>query len=293
MREPSLRNSRLIIAGGIIAAITLSSAGFFVGRSTSPRAAPSAPIVTTPPVMTVAPVEIKPPRILGRADIIALANLASDAYASGTPLPEDVTALAGRRFELALPFGCEGMSAEKNDDPLRWHYDPAKETLRIRAAPLSWTGAEWGFADPEKAEIQFQGFWVNRPWTSAERCPVARHSLGEEHPIMAEEQSLAVAEIIAGDDAGRDQRPYEIVTRIAPQELGADQGFRLRLMGRLERFGGDGPVTCTQPVAIQQRPICLVTISLDEVRIENSLQNKTLATWRKASGSISNAGNIP
>jgi hypothetical protein len=287
MREPSLRHSRLLISAGLVAAITLSSAGFFVGRSTSPRAAPSAQIFTTPPVMTEDPVEIKPPRILGRADVIALANLASDAYASGMPLPEEATRLTGRRFEIALPFGCDGMSPEKSNGPLRWHYDSVKETLRISAVPLSWTGVEWGFADPEMAETRFRGFWISRPWTSAEICSQT-HSASIESPLaMAEEHGLAIAEVTSGDLDAREQRPYEIVTRVTAQNLAVAQGFRLRLMGRLDRFRGDGAITCKQAEGVERRPVCLVVISLDEVRIENSLKNEVLATWRKSSGSLS------
>lgn len=289
MREPSLRNSRLVIAGGFIAAIALSGAGFLLGRSTSPRPTPPAQVAMTPPVIAMAPTEIEAPRILGRADIIALASRAADAYASGAPLPVEVTALMGRRFELALPFGCEGMAPEKNVAPLRWRYDADKETLRIHAAPTSWTAADWGFTDQGMAGSRFEGFWVNRPWTSAERCPHTGYSSTEGQPVMIAEQTLAVAEVMPGDGETRDRRPYEIVTRLVPQKLAADQGFRLRLMGRIESLSGDRPIECKQTAGIEQRPICLVAISLDEVRVENSLKNETLATWRKSSGSGSNA----
>lgn len=289
MREPSLRNSRLIIAGGFIAAIALSGAGFLLGRSTTPRPTPSAQVVAPAPVVAPTPAKTEAPRILGRADIIALASRATDAYASGMPLPADVTALTGRRFELALPFGCTGMAAEKDDAPLRWRYDAGKETLRIHAAPMSWTADDWGMADQGAAESRFEGFWVDRPWSSAERCPQAYESSTEDQPDIEAENSLAVAEVIAGNDDARDRRPYKVVTRLAPQKLAADQGFRLRLMGRIERLNGDLPVICKQTSGIEQRPACLVAISLDEVRVENPLTNETMATWRKSASSGSNA----
>lgn len=289
MREPSLRNSRLIIAGGFIAAIALSGAGFLLGRSTTPRPTPPAQVAATPPVVAPTPAKIEAPSILGRADIIALANRATDAFASGMPLPADVTALTGRRFELALPFGCTGMATEKEDAPLRWRYDAGKETLRIHAAPMSWTADDWKIADQGTAEIRFEGFWVDRPWSSAERCPQTYASFTEDQPDIKAEHSLAVAEVIAGDDQARDRRPYNIVTRLAPQKLAAEQGFRLRLMGRIERLNGNLPIICKQTSNIEQRPICLVGVLLDEVRVENSLTNEALATWRKSAASGSNA----
>lgn len=289
MREPSLRNSRLVIAGGFIAAIALSCAGFLLGRSTSPRPTPLAETTAPAPETSVVPAEIEAPRILGRADIIALANRATDVYASGMPLPTDVTALAGRRFELALPFGCTGMAAEKDDTPLRWRYDADKETLRIHAAPISWTADDWGVSDQEMAESRFEGFWVSHPWTSAEHCPQAREPFPEDQPAIPAEHSLAVAEAIAGEEKARDPRPYKVVTRLAPQKLAADQGFRLRLMGRIERLNSGLPVICKQTSGFEQRPVCLVSISLDEVRLENPMKNETLGTWRKPTGSGTNA----
>lgn len=285
MREPSLRNSRLVIAGGLIAAIALSGAGFLLGRSTSPRPAPPAQVATTPPTVAVTPTEIEAPRILGRAEIIGLASRATDVYTSGGPLPPDVTALAGRRFDLALPFGCKGMATDKDDAPLRWRYDANKETLRIHAAPMKWAADDWGVADKGVAETQFEGFWVSRTWSSAERCPQVSESSTGNQPDIPAEHSLAVAEVLAGDDEARDRRPYKVVKRLAPEKLAADQGFRLRLMGRIEPLSGGLPIICKQTLGIEQRPICLVGIMLDEVRVENSLTNETLAIWRKSAGS--------
>src|SRR3546814_4330926 len=104
MHEPSLRTSRLVIAGGLGAAIAIAGTGFFLGRMTLPDAEPSS-VAQPAPVVPPSLPKIEAPRILSRADIIALGNRAADALTSGVPLPPDVINAAGRRYAVILPFG--------------------------------------------------------------------------------------------------------------------------------------------------------------------------------------------
>lgn len=281
MHEPNLRTSRLAISGGLVAAIAVAGAGFLIGRTTSPRPEP-APVATVAPVpVAPPPPRIETPRTVGRADIIGFADRAADALAAGAPLPDDVTAIAGRRFELVLPFGCSGAAPEGSTVSPRWSYDPDRQTLRIHAAPTAWDMGDWGAAAaPDGAPRRLEGFWVSRPWSSSEQCPQGHGQAAAVNgqPVTLPGQTLAVAELATGERR-RERRAYETVQRVPADRFDASQGFRLRLIGRIDRLPGGQPVQCVQPAGIEQRPICLVTVALDEIRIENPVGNETLATW--------------
>src|SRR3546814_4245562 len=98
-----------------------------------------------------------------RADIIALGNRAADALTSGVPLPPDVINAAGRRYDVILPFGCDGPAPEESTAPLRWRYDADEQILRVHVASNRWELREWGMAPTDNAETSFQGFWMSRP----------------------------------------------------------------------------------------------------------------------------------
>ena len=241
-----------------------------------PAPQPPAPVVIPPPP------KIEAPRLLGRADIIALGDRAADALTSGAPLPADVANAAGRRFEIMVPFGCDGPAPEGSTASLRWRYDADKQTLRIHAAPARWGADDWGIAQTGRAEpeTRFEGFWITRPWSSAERCPKGSGQAASANgqPVTLPGQTLALAEILQ-QEKRRGDRPYETVQRVTPERVSSAQGFRLRLSGRIERLPGGQSVQCIQPAGIEQRPICLVVASFDEIRIENPATNETLATW--------------
>ena len=117
MQEPSLRTSRLAIAGGILAVFAVGGAGFLLGRATAPDPEVSDPVVTETPAPQPSPTP-EPVRILGRADIIELAEEATDALVAGEPAPAGVRDAIDRRFELAVPFGCAGPAGEESAAPL-------------------------------------------------------------------------------------------------------------------------------------------------------------------------------
>lgn len=51
---------------------------------------------------------------------------------------------------------------------MRWRYDEAAGALRIHVAPATWSTAEWS-RDSATLEAM-EGFWIERPWSSAETC---------------------------------------------------------------------------------------------------------------------------
>ena len=274
MVEPSRSSSRRALAATVAAALGLAGAGFVAGRATR---APT-PVTTPTPEPSAVPTPIvaetpAPAQALGRADLIAAARAAADASASGLPLPADLTALTGRRFDLRLPFGCNGAAAPA--DALGWTFDKEAQTLRVRATPASFAPADWAAA----AEL-VEGFWIEQPWRSVESCQAS------EAAAAPSERTLALAEVHGGDDSRvgrRDGEPFETVAKTAPDALDASQGLRLRLTGRLVAApGSEAPVLCRATPA-GSRPVCLLTVAFDEVAVENPATAATLATW-SASG---------
>lgn len=283
MQEPSLRKSRLIITGGLVAALVTTSLGFYLGRTSAPRAAAQPSPAASPlpvPDFSSAP---EHRRTLGRADIIELAATTADALVAGKPLPEQVRRAMGRRLELAVPFGCGGTAEQGSLDPLRWRYDDREEALRLHVEPTDWSPTDWGLQENAGIEA-IEGYWLARPWTSSSDCPKATNagrSTGVE-PVTLAGQTLAIAQFFTAEskrEGQRGGRAFETVQRIPRGELDVAAGFRLVLSGRIDRVPGGGPVRCIQPGGIEQRPICVVAAKFDEARIENLATGEVVATW--------------
>jgi hypothetical protein len=289
MDEPTLRKSRLALAGGIAAALAVGGTGFLIGRGTSPRSGEpvAAKPVAAAPVVSREPAAPPTPGnpVLGRADIMGLAALGADAVASGQAMPKAIADTAGQRFELRLPFGCRGPADAGSDTAMRWHYDETAKALRVHVAPVVWTRADILDAPGQTtAQGAVEGFWIPRPWTGNEACPTLQDNpapVGTD-AVTLPGQTLAIAQFFDGNGARQGQRngkPYETVVRMQPDELQADQGFQIRIAGRIANIPGQGPVSCRQPAGAEQRPICVVGVTMDEVAIDNPRTGKTLATW--------------
>ena len=275
MREPSVRTSRLAIAGGFSAALAVAAAGFLIGRATIPSQPQAAPA----PLPAAAPAEPASDdrRLLSRGDIASAAREAADALASGTQSPTTLRDLSGRRFLLSLPFGCVGPAGPDSPAQLRWRYDDAAEALRVHVALVAWQPDEWGM--PSDAATAPQGFWIRRPWSSAETCPTAAtddSALGTA-PITLPGQTLAIVGFTA--EPLKPGSAYEAVIRIPRDKLNMAQGLRARISGRIDRFPGDGAIRCVQPAGIEQQPVCAVAAVFDELVVDNPATGETVATW--------------
>jgi hypothetical protein len=290
MVEPSRRVSRLTIAAGAASAIVLVAGGFVLGRTTSsspqpveaaPPSAPTVAVEKQTPVLPASP-------LLGRAELIAAAAAAADSFASSAGAPP-VSELEGRRFELRLPFGCRGPAAPEDDAPLRWRYNEERGTLRLHARPEHWAPEEWlGSAAAERVEA-IEGFWISRPWSSSEACPrvEAAPANGSLTPSPPQE-TLGVAEFFRAGSSRLTRRggeAYETVKKVAPEALNTSMGFRLRLQGHVATLPDGRSFICRAAAGPEQRPVCLLAVSLDTVSFENPATGDTLATWDVASES--------
>lgn len=289
MREPSLRTSRLAIAGALAAACLVTGMGFYLGRTTATDAAREGPGNRAPiPIQAPAVSTIVANSFLDRADVIELAAAAADATASGEALPDRVRNAVGRRVEIALPFGCSGPAEADSEQPLRWRYDEGAETLRLHVAVTPWEPDEWNLDQPT-GDGAIEGFWIARPWSARDECPqpAGRGPSSAPATDLNAERSLAVAQFFRGDarrEALREGRPLQSVQRLSRADPTPGRGFRLMLSGRIDRVPGvqggvSAPVHCIQPGGIERRPRCIVAVTLDEVRIENPASRTVLASW--------------
>ncbi len=284
MQEPSLRASRIAIASAIAVAALAGVTGFYVGRATTERtqmAIRPLPLATP----TRAPSDAAATRgVLGRAELVALAAAAADAAAAGTEPPRSLAEAVGRRFEIRLPFGCDGPAEEASSAAMRWRYDEASNALRLHVAPRVWPVEDWWSGQPPPGVEAVEGFWIMRPWSSSEGCPAseAGSAATDAEPVTLPGQTLAIGTtILADEDRAEDPDPvvYQSVLRVSEDDLDVSAGFRIRITGRIAPVQGDAAVHCHQPAGPEQRPICLVGMVADEMAIENGADDETLATW--------------
>lgn len=280
MHEPSARASRIAIAAGVAAFIIAGGGGFLLGRASAPQIVSPAPVSPpVPPPVPLSPPE--PPRIWGRAEMLELADRATDAFASGKALPEEMAATVGQRFDFVIPFGCDGPSPGDSDATMRWRYDEEEGVLRLHVMPDTWQGADWGLPD-EGEPHGARGFWVPRPWSSSDDCPARDKAAQSPSPPS---QTLALAQFQQGGekDFWRTERPLQKTVRMAPEDFDASRGFRLRLIGRIDQVPGNGPVHCRQPLGSGQRPECVLAMALHEIRLEDGAGGPPLAIWEDRS----------
>ena len=278
MREPSPRSSRLAIGGGLAAAIVIATAGFLVGRESAPDPAPATIVMPPSPATSPSSVPAKSAvTMLGRAELLALAGGAADAFAAGKSAPAELAAAAGRQFDLVLPFGCSGPN-DPAATAMGWQYDTATGTLRVSVTPVAWSGPDWHVRQGDEMATA-TGFWINRPWSSSEHCParIGDFMPSGTSPVTLPGQTLAIATFGADAPLARAGRAFETVQRIA--QFDGSQGLRLRILGRLARTEAGSTVRCVQPAGIEQRPICAIAATIDEVRIELPTTGATIATW--------------
>lgn len=282
MQEPTPHSSRLALAGGLVALLAVGGGGFFVGRSTAPEPAPvraTAPGPTPAPVTLPPPTVIAPPPTLERTALLDLVADAVDAASGSLPPPEAVRSAAGRRFDLVLPFGCEGPVEGPRTTPFGWQYDEAKTTLRVWINPTRWNRATWALDHREEDKSAFEGFWIATPWSTATKCPAP--SSGGTVPAADPgqvEHEVAIARLIEGE-VDKSPRRLEIVKRMEPGDFDPARGFALRVTGRTQSAEAGGPVQCVQHGGRQQRPQCVIIGHFSELRLENLKTDDVLAVW--------------
>lgn len=277
MREPTPRTSRLAITAGFAVALALVGAGFLAGRNaaTSPKGPQSEPTPTTFVEPTPAAVVAAS---LSRADLLALAAYAADAFSSEGPTPAAVSAAAGRRFDLILPFGCEAADAHGSTGSMRWSFDASAEKLTVAIDPVTWPASDGDSADDDAKKV-LRGFWIARPWSSATTCEGSQKLIESTagQTLTPPNSTVGIARLAANGD--EKVRAFEVVQRSASEDFDPQRGFQFRISGRLRTGSEGGPMKCLQSGGSEQRPVCLIIGTFTEVRIENPKNGNVLASW--------------
>lgn len=283
MKEPSPRSSRLVLAGSMAVAIAVGSAGFVLGRRSVMIPRPIAAASTLPVPAPTAPQTPDRTAELDRAGLIALAAQSADAIARGEPLPREARSAVGARFSLGIAFGCAGPLADGDRTGTGWRYDPTAGALRLQVAPVRWPLTDWRPQDAPVGVEAIEGFWIPRPWTGSETCPARTEpaSVPGIEAVTLAGQTLGVGQVFteASPRSGQRDKPYAAVLRVQPEAVRTEHGFRLRLTGRIAAMPGGEAVQCRQPGGPEQRPICLVAATFDEVTVENATTEEVVARW--------------
>lgn len=256
---------------------TAPQAGNDSGNDANAAAPANVAAVEPPP-----PAAPLPPSRLARADLISAATVAADATASGASLPESNLALVGRGFEVRLPFGCEGPAAFDGRRWAAWSLNAETQVLKLGARTEISQAEPWVQAVTSGTEHEaVEGFWLRRPWSSAEACP-PNASAVEPQGEAPEPQTLALAQLFAPGaprTLRRGSRPYSATVKLAGDAPAAPYPFRLVLSGRVTGFADRQPVHCWQPAA-DVRPRCLIAVEFTRVAFEDASDGTVLSEWK-------------
>ena len=239
---------------------------------------------------------VEPP--LNRAQLLLSVARAASAHSLGMTDPGVQRSLDGKQFEVRLRFGCEGPGPGSGDHG--WSLDPDGRTLRLRAVPSISLDDDVARSVAEDKVESVEGFWLPRPWLLHAECLPAEQlalpaEISDSDPQKSQEnlarpampaapaiQRIGIAQFLTAEDARtrlRMDRPFEAVKQLDGGEQARTGGFELVLSGRL-RAHGDGRVILCSGAGRDRPPDCIVSATVDRVRIERPEDKAVMADWR-------------
>lgn len=242
-----------------------------------PPPAPEPAVIQPPPKI----VEPEPP--LTRAEIIAASQAAASAYAAGESPDAAKDPLVGRAFTLRIPFGCDGPQVQPGGAQAYYELDPKGRSIRLSARPATWSQLPLiqGLPDADRPE-NVEGFWIPRPWTSADACPPRRDQPAPASPTPPAAPTLGLARLFdagASRVAQRRNRPYEYVVKAEDgAALTPPEGFELEIEGRITGFPDGRAIRCWSESA-DHRPVCLFAVTFDRVAFEGA-DGTPISEWK-------------
>jgi len=256
--------------------------------------------VEPPAADAPAPAPRSPQTTLSRADIVAALAHAGSNRADADPM------IAGRTFEVKLPFGCDGPDASATGAAglARWAWSPDRASIRLTLTPDDLTRSPLVVRPGQTpAWDSVEGYWIARPWLADDICPptpaataaaVEPGGQGATSNAPAVEilrpftpppspQTSGMA-VVRGTEASRLGRrageAYSFVVRSSgDRPPGAPVGgYRLILAGRISAFPDGRAIRCTSE-SPDRRPVCLAAVELDRVAFEDA-SGARLSEWR-------------
>ncbi len=227
---------------------------------------------------------VPPPPLqnLDRAALIDAASLAASAFAAGDMTNAKFRQFAGRRFELVLPFACNGPIAREEKLDRGWNYDSETGNFQLvfpSNIVLPLEDESQSINDTEPTTRFAKSFWIERDWLRQGVCP----RIPDTSVVTgtAEAPSLAIAEIADEDSPradDRDGQPYRVSKRLTAEQLPDKQGLRVVVTGRLAS-SPKLPFQC-KSVHPDRRPICVILGRFDRLQITNASGSETYGEWR-------------
>lgn len=201
---------------------------------------------------------------------------AAAAYAAGQSAPEEAAQLAGRRFEIRLPFGCHGVSDE--EARLRYAWNPEKRRLKLTAEPTDFSEMSW-FTDISQttAVEATEGFWISRPWLTTEVCPAQTSTTSPPPP-----ETVALVQAFDAESSRlprRQGRAYEVTRRLPENDAPPEDGYQLVLAGRLVHSEDAVPIRCHSDGG-DQRPTCIAQVEFERIAFEKA-PGEIVAEWTR------------
>lgn len=241
-------------------------------------AAANAPIVNLPAVTPSIPLP-EPP--LDRAQLLTAAIQAASDFAGGIDDSAAQRELADRKFELRIRFGCGAPGAS---GAFSWSFDPKSRTLKVKATPdLSLDDAPVAAVAGKRFD-SVEGFWLVRPWMLEARCPNAAAPAATS-PIAAaapaqQLETIGIGQFFTAAEPRtlqRSGRSYQVTKRLDEGDQPSG-GFDLVLEGRLVALADSRVIACTGGNAATP-PQCVISASMDTVRIERADTQDVLGEW--------------
>lgn len=239
-------------------------------------APPAAPVVPPKPVVAAAP----PP--LNREDLIFEARRAASEFAATGKLAPSAESLVGRRFVVSIPFGCGGAQSSTPGSQLSVSYDATNQSITLMAQPGVWTTLPLiqTLADPAAIDA-VEGFWIPRPWTSAESCPPQITYPSPPTPTPSTAQTIGLAQLFpaGGSRLSRHaERPYQFTRKLPAGDTAMlANTYRLVLEGRITGFDKDNAMRCWMEASNHQ-PVCLYAVTFERVAFQDE-SGKQIANW--------------
>jgi hypothetical protein len=254
-----------------------------------PAPEPPAPPAKVEPQVAAAPTTpapappIAPPGPLVREDLVMEASRAASQFAAEGRLTESTAAMVGRRFAISIAFGCGGLQNMPSASQMSVAYDAANRTIKLTAQPGVWTNLPiiQGLPDPSTIDV-VEGFWIPRPWTSMENCPVQTNYPVPATPTPSTAQTLGLAQLFPTDGSRLSRhadRPYEFTQKV-PEAAAAmlSSTYQLVLEGRITGFDKETALRCWMESPYHQ-PVCLYAVTLDRVSFQEAASGKQIASW--------------
>ena len=281
--KPPQRDRKPSYISPLIIAVIVAAIGAitFLRLPSSQKLPPPAKTEVAAPAVTAPPASIVP-QILTREDLIREAALAASEFAASGKLAGGTASLVGKRFAVSIPFGCGGFQNSLSNPQLAMSYDAEQQSIVLTARPGAWTTLPLiqGLASGEIDAVE--GFWIPRPWTSAQSCPPQMDYPAPVTPTPPTAQTIGLAQIFptGGSRLSRHaERPYIFTRKIAAGDNAAlSSTYRLVLEGRITGFTKDSALRCWME-APDHQPLCLFAVTFERVAFADGETGKQIATW--------------